>query len=272
MSAWFSGDVIANGIRIHYYRTEGGNPPIVLSHGATDSGLCWVRTAKALESDYDVIMPDARGHGLSEAPESGYGPTEQAADLADFIRVLQLDRPALGGHSMGANTSFYAAANYPGLVRCAILEDPPFWSATTRGTPEEFEARRATMRQTTNERKAMTREAVEALGRQERPNWADEEFEPWAESKLRVSLSFAGAIRAAAPLTWQEALPKITCPMLLITGDPDKGGIVTPELAEKAKDLSSQVKVVRLSGAGHNVRREQFDGFLEAVRSFLRDN
>jgi len=33
MSNWFSGDVDANGVRIHYYRTGGEKPPLVLSHG-----------------------------------------------------------------------------------------------------------------------------------------------------------------------------------------------------------------------------------------------
>ena len=65
----FSGDVVANGIKIHYYRTGGDKPPVVLSHGATDDGLCWTRVTLALEAEYDVIMPDARGHGY--ATEAG---------------------------------------------------------------------------------------------------------------------------------------------------------------------------------------------------------
>ncbi len=272
MSDWFSGDVIANGIRIHYYRTGGNKPPVVLSHGATDNGLCWVRTAKALESDYDVIMPDARGHGRSEAPETGYGPDEQAADLADLIAALHLDRPAIGGHSMGANTSLFAAATYPDLIRCAILEDPPLRSDIAKRTPEEWEAWRVQMRKTAEERKAISREAIVAAGKTEHPTWSDDEFDVWAESKHQVSLFFAGGVRVAGASTWQEALRKITCPVLLITADPEKGGIVTPEVAEEAKTLLPSLKVIRLRGAGHNIRREQFDGFLEAMRSFLREN
>src|SRR5438105_6683569 len=102
MPEWFSGDVDANGIRIHYYRTGGDKPPLVLAHGATDSGLCWTRVARDLESDYDVIMPDARGHGMSEAPDGGYTSADHAADLAGVIRGLGLERPAVAGHSMGA--------------------------------------------------------------------------------------------------------------------------------------------------------------------------
>ena len=88
MPEWFSGDVVANGLNIHYARTGGDKPALVLSHGATDSGLCWTRVARALEADYDVIMPDARGHGLSDAPPSGYASRDRAADLASLIDAL----------------------------------------------------------------------------------------------------------------------------------------------------------------------------------------
>jgi len=46
--------------------------------------------------------------------------------------------------------------------------------------------------------------------------------------------------------------------------------IVTPETAEEAARLNPRLAVVRLRGAGHNIRREQFDGFVTAVREFLR--
>ncbi|HEY3341294.1 MAG TPA: alpha/beta hydrolase, partial [Anaerolineae bacterium] len=74
MAQWLSGDVNANGIRTHYYRTGGNKPPIVMCHGATDDGLCWTPVAYTLEADYDVIMPDARWHGLSDGPAGKSAP------------------------------------------------------------------------------------------------------------------------------------------------------------------------------------------------------
>jgi pimeloyl-ACP methyl ester carboxylesterase len=94
MPEWFSGDVKTNGLRMHYYRTGGEKPPLVLAHGATDSGQCWSRVARTLESEYDVILPDARGHGLSDAPERGYTTSDHAGDLAGFINAL--GSPAAG--------------------------------------------------------------------------------------------------------------------------------------------------------------------------------
>ena len=62
------GYVMANGIRIHYWRTGGDKPVLLVAHGSSDDGLCWTNLAKELEADYDIIMPDARGHGLSDPP------------------------------------------------------------------------------------------------------------------------------------------------------------------------------------------------------------
>ena len=99
----------------------GGKTPLVLNHGATDNGLRWTPVARALEADFDVVMPDARGHGLSAVPVDGYGAGEQAADLAGLIEALGLERPAVGGHSMGAGASLRFAVRLP---RHAALRDP----------------------------------------------------------------------------------------------------------------------------------------------------
>ena len=268
MTEWYSGDVTANGIRVHYYRTGGDKPPLVLNHGATDNGLCWTRLARALESDYDVIMPDARGHGLSEAVEAGYSSKERAADLAGLIEALRLDKPAVGGHSMGAQTTFRLAADYPNLLRCAVLEDPGFRPANPR--PNEG-GRPNPMRQWLEELRPLGREAIMARGRQQSPTWDEVEFGPWADAKLQVSPNFLNRPFFQNEPPWQELMPRVTCPVLLVTADPDRGSIVTPETAQEAERINPRVKVVRLSGAGHNIRREQFDGFLAAVQAFLSE-
>ena len=147
MSDWFSDDVTANGLRIHYSRTGGDRPPLVLSHGATDSGLCWTRVARDLASDY-VILPDARGHGLSDAPDSGYSSADRAADLAGFIDALGLQRPAVGGHSMGAATTLRFIADHPEVASCAVLEDPPFWLGERQAAAPGRDNPRDAMRRT----------------------------------------------------------------------------------------------------------------------------
>ena len=81
--------------------------------------------SKELEQDYDVIMPDGRGHGKSSTGNKDYSSQQRVEDLAGLIRALKLDTPVVGGHSMGADTSMNLAANYPELTRGIFLEDPP---------------------------------------------------------------------------------------------------------------------------------------------------
>ena len=59
MTHWQSGDIAVNGLKLHYTRTGGAKPPVVLAHGFSDDGLCWTPVAEALEADYDVVMVDA---------------------------------------------------------------------------------------------------------------------------------------------------------------------------------------------------------------------
>src|SRR6266581_6969260 len=99
---WSEGDVFANGIRHHYYRTGGEKPALLLLHGFNEYGLTWLRVAKELEQDYDVIMVDARGHGHSDGiAKGGYPPGATVEDIAGVIHALKLDRPRIIGFSMG---------------------------------------------------------------------------------------------------------------------------------------------------------------------------
>ena len=124
MSNWSSGFVQKNGVRIHYHRTGGDKPTLMLSHGITDHGMCWRRVAQALEKGYDLIMVDARGHGHSDAPETGYSSRDHAADLAGLIEALALEKPTIIGHSMGASNAAVVAGEYPYLMSGILLEDP----------------------------------------------------------------------------------------------------------------------------------------------------
>jgi alpha-beta hydrolase superfamily lysophospholipase len=58
---WSESDIFANGIRQHSYRTGGESPALLLLHGFNEYGLTWLRVARELEQDYDIIMLDARG-------------------------------------------------------------------------------------------------------------------------------------------------------------------------------------------------------------------
>jgi N-formylmaleamate deformylase len=272
MDAWRSGDVTANGVRLHYTRTgDGSKPPLVLAHGVTDDGLCWAPLAAALAPDYDVIMMDARGHGRSDAPESGYGPAEQGTDLAGAIAALGLRQPIVLGHSMGAITTLTLAALYPDLPRAILLEDPPPWWVPDASPAAASSERQAQMRAWVAGLKRQSREELIAGQRALTPHWPEDELGAWADSKLRVSDNVLTIFDPANPrqVDWASLLPRITCPALLITADPARGAILTSDAAAALQALVPHLRVAHVPGAGHSIRRDQFERFLAAVRGFL---
>jgi N-formylmaleamate deformylase len=269
---WQTDYVETNGLRLHYTRTGGHKPPIVLAHGVTDAGPCWTPVAEALAAEYDAIMVDARGHGRSDAPERGYGPLEQAVDLAGVIAALGLERPAVLGHSMGAATALVLAGTHPDIPGAILMEDPPGWWTGWSSTPAARE-RLVAMRERALNLKRKTREELIAGQRVEQPGWSDAELEPWGDAKQRFSPNVLSVFDEdnGANVDWPAVLSRITCPALLITGDPERGAIVTDGSAAALQALLPQLEVAHIPEAGHNIRRDQFARYLDVIRAFLSE-
>ena len=267
MAKWPSNKIVTNGITLNYYRSGGDKPPLILCHGITDNGLCWLRVGQVLENDYDLIMIDARGHGLSDKPDTGYARTDHANDVAGLIEALGLEKPYVMGHSMGGGTAATLAANYPDLVGCAILEDPPWRDQDDMSNPERQAGFKA-WQDSIVKAKEQSRAEITATGRERSPTWAEIEFDPWSLAKQQASPNVF-QIATESQTTWRDLIPSLTCPTLLVTGDPEAGAIVTPAMAKAVSDLNSNIQVAHISGAGHNIRREQFERFVTVVKEFL---
>ena len=275
MNSWSGGYITDRGIRLHYYRTGGDKPPLVINHGAGDDGLCWTRIVKEIEADYDIILPDARGHGKSDTGQGNYSTQARVGDLASLIQALDLDRPVIGGHSMGADTCLHFAAAYPDRVRGIFLEDPPII------LPEETID---SGQQSSNGEKAgksMARMmlsfklAPKFIGihwaRKMNPTYPEDEIIPWLNSKKEVSFDFLNALpRLVMDHTRSfDAFKKVAVPVLLFTGDQEKMAIVSPAAARAAVNLNDKIVHVHLVGADHSIRRTRFDGYVPALREFL---
>lgn len=93
-----------NGIRLAYVDV-GKGPAIVFIHGFMFDRTMWHSQVAALK-DWRRIAPDLRGHGLSEAPERGYGMSSYADDLAALLDAMGVRRAVLCGLSMGGYVAF----------------------------------------------------------------------------------------------------------------------------------------------------------------------
>jgi len=265
-AGWTDGYVMANGIRIHYWRTGGDKPVLIMAHGSSDNGLCWTNLAKELVDDYDIILPDARGHGLSDPPRRSDSADAQAEDIAGLIRALKLKKPILMGHSMGSSSVAWFAAMYPDIPGAVILEDPrliprPAGSSRSSATAAAQERRRAQILARNN----MTYEALVAQCLKNNPQWARSECEYWAPSKRLHHPDTAFVSRSGRP-PMSELFTKITAPTLILKADAQSD---ERKKNEEVAKLLKNGKIVHVEGARHNVRRDQKARLLKALKAFL---
>jgi pimeloyl-ACP methyl ester carboxylesterase len=111
---------------------------------------------------------------------------------------------------------------------------------------------------------------IRSWGRTHHPRWTDEDLQLWAEAKQQTHPNVASGI-AGRGIRWQSVASEIRCPTLLVAADPSLGAIVTPAEALEVRRLIPGAQVIHIGGAGHNIRREQFDAFVSVVRRFLAE-
>jgi pimeloyl-ACP methyl ester carboxylesterase len=166
---------------------------------------------------------------------------------------------------MGAQTAAVVAADYPDLVSAIILEDPP-WRDEVPGA--DLELRSVEIGNNIEDRKSQSLQQLIDSGKGQCPSWPEEEFEPWAEAKLQVSPNVSEIFKGLDE-PWTETASRIKCPTLLVTGDAERGALVSPQHAEKAGELMGNCTTVRVEGAGHCIRRDQPDSYFQELLGFL---
>lgn len=280
---WSEGDVSTNGVRLHYYRTGGDKPVLLLLHGFEEYGLTWLHTAKDLASDYDLIMVDARGHGHSDGiAKAGYSPKANVEDIAGFIHALALGRSKIIGFSMGGTTALNFAVAHPELVHSFIFEG---WADGARQTAELvnsegyqnwFKNWLAGLQQlrTMNREERMLSALPQLLSMMGGRLWPEDEYVPMAEANVLFDLDLAAYGMKLWSPEYQgkpdETLQQVTCPALIMK---HSFAFPAPGAQPAVRAVASQqpnVRIVYFDNAGHMIRRAAFEQYIALVREFLK--
>ncbi len=104
-----------NGIKLHYAVAGEGRPVILLHGNGEDHDLFDTEIDQLVEAGYRVFAPDSRGHGVNEALEE-YHYDDMAEDFFQLIKALNLDKPALYGHSDGGIIALLLELHHPGTL------------------------------------------------------------------------------------------------------------------------------------------------------------
>ena len=261
MTNWTSAVCEANGIDIHYLRTGGSKPSLVLLHGLTGSGACWSPLARALEAEFDVVMPDARGHGHSSTPLNGYRYEDYASDVVGLIQKLELADPVLLGHSMGGMTAAVVASQNAVDLHGLILADPTFLSPERQREVYESDAIEQQRRLLSSDR-----EEVLAQARIRHAHRRPEFIELVTEARMETRLPAFDVLIPPNP-EYHQLVRAIDVPILLVIADK---GVVTLETAWELQKLNPRLDVEQIQGAGHGLQYDQPERFEVVVSSFLR--
>lgn len=237
---------------------------MILLHGLTANGACWNPLARSLEAEFDVVMPDARGHGRSSAPLDGYGYDDHASDVMHLIRELGLAAPVLLGHSMGGLTAAVVASRVGDAVGGVILVDATFLSPQRQR--EVFDSGVAEQH-----RRLLSRSKDEVLAdiRARHPRRSAEIAELLGEARLQTRIAAFEVLTPPNP-DYRGLIITTSVPVLLIIGDIRAGAVVSPETARELQDLNPRVRVEQIQGAGHGIPYDLPERLGTVVRLFLR--
>ena len=200
------------------YRRAGRGHPLVLLHPLALSGQAWGGYAGRLASSFEVITPDARGHGNSGWDGQPFGLTDLGDDVAALLDGLGIASAFVTGMSMGGSTAVNFAGRYPARVDGLVLADTTAWygdnaTATWAARAEGVVATPRGQQVTFQADRWFTEEF-----RQRNPD----EVSRVAGIFLRTdSRAHAAACRALGTMDSRDLLPGITAPTLVITGEED---------------------------------------------------
>jgi len=112
--------VETNGVKI-YYETYGSGEPLLLLHGFLLSHQIWEPWIERLSSNYQLIVPDLRGHGRSTNPSNVYTHKLVAKDILGLMDELGIKHVKAIGHSGGAATLIHMATMDSSRITAMIL-------------------------------------------------------------------------------------------------------------------------------------------------------
>lgn len=234
--------------------------------GGTSAGI-WGHVADELAREFDVVTYDLRGTGGSERPEGPYSLDDFVGDLRSLVNELELERPALVGHSFGGSIALAYAVRYPDDVAAvASIGGPVVLPDQGRQGLRD----RAEM----VEREGMASVAETVATNGTAPSFRERDPEGFADLVEMLGANdpgpYAATCRVLAGMDLRPGLGHVTAPVLLVAGDRD--GVVPPAAGDEIEAALPHVaRRVTVEDCGHNLTVERPDVLVEELRSFLRE-
>lgn len=268
--------ITAGGLRWHAVEDGQAGPGLVLLHGYLASTAIWQPAIAGLAPTVRTLAVDLPGAGYSERPATApYDLPWFAERLIDLLDAVGLERPLLGGHSLGGAIALHAAARHPDRVAGLVLVSPfvyapppPPGLRLARAFPRSMELffrsplGRAMVR-------GMVRRAVYSAGDHDALASA-------SSSRLLDNLDADGGWAAASKVGLQahahspqtDLIARIEHPCLVLWGGQDRAH--STSLAERlVAELPGPTRLSVFPGSAHNCHEEEPERFCAEVRAWM---
>ena len=126
----------SDGVQIRYW-LEGEGEPVLLIHGYSATGsLNWRAPGiqQNLSQNYQVIMPDVRGHGKSGVSEDGKNGIAVVHDMIRLLDHVNVESAHVVGYSMGGMIAIKLTTMFPERVRSALVGGMGWVNADSEAT------------------------------------------------------------------------------------------------------------------------------------------
>ena len=130
-----------NGIEL-YFELHGTGEPVLLLHGFSGSSQDWAAVSSVWSHDFQLIVPDLRGHGRSSVLSTPFRHADAAADILGLLDHLNVNTCKGLGVSGGGNVLLHMAMRQPKRVEAMVLVSAtPYFPAQARTIMRQYRDR-----------------------------------------------------------------------------------------------------------------------------------
>ncbi|PGS47931.1 alpha/beta fold hydrolase [Bacillus sp. AFS041924] len=241
-----------------YYNRLGTGEPLVLIHGLGEVKEGWFKQYE-LADEYDLIIPDLRGHGENNLTE-GISIKNFAKDVLDLMDELGIESAHILGLSMGGTVAQEIYRQAPARCRSLILVSTFHFAPRIIGLWFlHFKMLRSKVF-TPQQLSEMTVRACLF-------SWEEETLKQFRKYYRPNPEGYDKSMRECFKVDNRELLPKIKVPTLIIGGQFDT---ITPVWIQLLMHQSiPNSKLVIFKNSGHVTKMEVAEKFNQTIRSFI---
>jgi pimeloyl-ACP methyl ester carboxylesterase len=259
--------------RVNYVEM-GDGPPVVFIHGLAGCWQNWLENIPRFAERHRVIAVDLSGFGHSELPREEISIPGYGRFIDAFLGKIGIEKATLVGNSMGGFIAAETAISHPSRVEKLVL-------VSAAGGPALRERNDASQARVMRAARMFAPIAAAAIARREhlirRPRLRrmlllkiarhPELIEPelcYEVASGGGKPGFLAALQAILDYDFEDRIPEISCPALIIWGRNDE--IVPVEDAYEYERLIPGSRKVIFEDTGHVPmveRPERFNGLVE---------